>query len=350
MFCSTWATSILKQQSLCTPISCIQRFLRNSTFVRCIHGVSCNRSTRLRVPTMTTTSISCLCSPGTCTCTKSLYPTLHHFHSSFRFLSLTTRNAATSCSRAIMARERPSRSSMSSKNSIFPVQEPFHDNSGFVAHAHEMTLQSGNDAHASFRSLYRQCVAMAPSVLLVDPLYQIAAENSIKKMNRSDGDQAIISEFMHILQDAKLSGVTVVGVTRSEDLVLPRVIRAFDETVEFFTPSQRDRVRFFQLFIERSVSDEVDIASFSEQLGFLSYLLQSFHSSVLRSPGMISQPVCNQAFAIVLTSNKGRAAPVCFSASECMFPTTLVVKGSSIVPLIVLSLTISFLPSEEMPT
>ena len=139
-----------------------------------------------------------------------------------------------------------------------------------------MTLQSGNDAHASLRSLYRQCVAMAPSVLLVDPLYQIAADNPIKKMNRSDADHAIISEFMHILQDAKTSGVTVVGVTRSDDLVLPRVIRSFDETVEFFTPSQRDRVDFFRFFIQRSVSGEVDMASFSEQLGFLSYL---FHLS-----------------------------------------------------------------------
>ena len=150
-----------------------------------------------------------------------------------------------------------------------------------------MTLQSGNDAHASLRSLYRQCVAMAPSVLLVDPLYQIAAENPIKKMNRSDGDQAIISEFMHILQDAKMSGVTVVGVTRNADLVLPRVIRAFDETIEFFIPSQRDRVHFFQFVAQRSVSDEVDLASFSEQLGFLSYVMSSLFHVVPHSRGTI---------------------------------------------------------------
>ena len=210
-----------------------------------------------------------------------------------------------------------------------------------------MTLQSGNDAHASLRSLYRQCVAMAPSVLLVDPLYQFAAENPIKKMNRSDVDQAIISEFMHILQDAKSSGVTVVGVTRSEDLVLPRVIRAFDETVEFFTPSQRDRVRFFQFFIERSVCDEVDVASFSEQLGFLSYLFCSPYKSVPRFLGTILRHVCNHPFIIAITSKRAPVAPVCSSMSTNTYRIILAVKESSIVQSIVLSPIISLRPSEE---
>lgn len=113
-----------------------------------------------------------------------------------------------------------------------------------------MTIQSGSDAQTCLRSLYQQCVDMAPSVLLIDPLQEIAASNPSKPINRSDVDSALLSELHAILEDAKQSGVTIIGVVAQENTTLSKVIRAFDETVEFFIPSQHDRARYFRYVMD----------------------------------------------------------------------------------------------------
>ena len=126
----------------------------------------------------------------------------------------------------------------------------FSSSLGFIARIHEMTMQSGSDAQTCLRSLYQQCVELAPSVLLIDPLQEIAASNPSKPINRSDVDSALLSEFHAILENAKQSGVTIIGVVARENTTLPRVTRAFDETIEFFIPSQHDRARYFRYVMD----------------------------------------------------------------------------------------------------
>ena len=72
-----------------------------------------------------------------------------------------------------------------------------------------MTMTSGSDAQTCLHTLFRNCVNVAPSVLLIDPLQEIAAENPNRRINRSDVDQALLAELRHILEEAKTSGVTV---------------------------------------------------------------------------------------------------------------------------------------------
>ena len=115
-----------------------------------------------------------------------------------------------------------------------------------------MTLKSGSDAQACLRSIYQQCVEFAPSILLLDPLQEIAAENPTKHINRSDVDNALLSELHSIFEDAKKSGVTVIGITTRTETVLTRVARSFEETIELFVPSQQDRVRYFKYIFEKT--------------------------------------------------------------------------------------------------
>lgn len=78
---------------------------------------------------------------------------------------------------------------------------------------------------------------MAPSVLLIDPLQAIAADNQQKRMDRSDIDDALLVQLFHILKEAKESGVTVVGMMNDDMTILPSVTLGFDETVSFSTIS-----------------------------------------------------------------------------------------------------------------
>lgn len=115
-----------------------------------------------------------------------------------------------------------------------------------------MTLKSGSDAQACLRSIYQQCVEFAPSILLLDPLQEIAAENFTKHINRSDVDNALLSELHFIFEDAKKSGVTVIGITTRTETIIPRIARSFEETIELFVPSQQDRVRYFKYIFEKT--------------------------------------------------------------------------------------------------
>ena len=155
------------------------------------------------------------------------------------------------------------------KKWIFLVSVVFLSDVGLIARIHEMTMMSGNDAQTCLHSLFRDCVNLAPSVLLIDPLQEIAAENPNRRINRSDVDQALLAELRHILEESKHLGVTVIGVTTQESTCLSRVINAFDEKIEFFSPSQQDRAVYFQHLITHFIdmnSTSIDSSCFAEYL------------------------------------------------------------------------------------
>ena len=154
-----------------------------------------------------------------------------------------------------------------------------------------MTMTSGSDTQTCLHTLFRNCVNVAPSVLLIDPLQEIAAENPNRRINRSDVDQALLAELRHILEEAKTSGVTVIGVTTQESTCLSRVIHAFDEKIEFFSPSQQDRVTYFKHLINHYIdmnSTTMDASRYAEYLSLHSLdSLICFHID-LPSLGLIS--------------------------------------------------------------
>ena len=179
-----------------------------------------------------------------------------------------------------------------------------------------MTMKSGSDAQACLHSLFRNCVDMAPSVLLIDPLQEIAADNPNRRINRSDVDQALLSELRHILEEAKSSGVTIIGITTQENSCLSRVVRAFDEKIEFFSPSQQDRIAYFRHLINHFVdmsSTKIDPSRFAEYLSLHSFIfIISFHIDLL-SLGQILIIVSEMQWSHVPTPSRDVAHYVFFS-------------------------------------
>lgn len=195
------------------------------------------------------------------------------------------RKAVTSYFKENMVVEKQRFCIIFSKNWIFLVDVFTLSEIGFIARIHEMTMKSGSDAQACLHSLFRNCVDMAPSVLLIDPLQEIAADNPNRRINRSDVDQALLSELRHILEEAKSSGVTIIGITTQENSCLSRVVRAFDEKIGFFSPSQQDRIAYFRHLINHFVdmsSTKIDPSRFAEYLSLHSFIfIISFHIDLL---------------------------------------------------------------------
>lgn len=105
----------------------------------------------------------------------------------------------------------------------------------FVLHVYELTNIGGSDAFKVMENVFNRSKKMAPSVLLIDPLQAIAADNQQKRMDRSSVDDALLVQLFHILKEAKESGVTVVGMMNDDMTILPSVTLGFDETVCFST-------------------------------------------------------------------------------------------------------------------
>ncbi|KAK8797742.1 hypothetical protein WA171_005273 [Blastocystis sp. BT1] len=167
-----------------------------------------------------------------------------------------------------------------------------------------MTMTSGSDAQTCLHTLFRNCVNVAPSVLLIDPLQEIAAENPNRRINRSDVDQALLAELRHILEEAKTSGVTVIGVTTQESTCLSRVIHAFDEKIEFFSPSQQDRVTYFKHLINHYIDMNSTTMDASRYAEYLSLHSPSFSWSDINHCLRTALKVCSHSMS--------HSCPLCF--------------------------------------
>ena len=102
---------------------------------------------------------------------------------------------------------------------------------GVIANVPEMLLSKGSDAPLALRALFRQCVAMAPSILVLDPLTTLTARNPSRQIDLSPMDEAFLLELDRILEEAKENGVTMIGVTIEKSWVQDRILRLFDEQV-----------------------------------------------------------------------------------------------------------------------
>ena len=105
---------------------------------------------------------------------------------------------------------------------------------GVIANVPEMLLSKGSDAPLALRALFRQCVAMAPSILVLDPLTTLTARNPSRRIDLSPMDEAFLLELDRILEEAKENGVTMIGVTIEKSWVQDRILRLFDEEVPLF--------------------------------------------------------------------------------------------------------------------
>ena len=112
-----------------------------------------------------------------------------------------------------------------------------------------MLLSKGSDAPLALRALFRQCVEMAPSILVIDPLTTLAARNSSRQIDFSPMDETFLSELCRMLEEAKERGVTMIGVTLDPSMIQKRVLQCFDEQVRFsifLFDSFSGRVRYSQ--------------------------------------------------------------------------------------------------------
>ena len=107
-------------------------------------------------------------------------------------------------------------------------------NRGVIANVPDMLLSKGSDAPLVLRALFRQCVAMAPSILVIDPLTTLTAHNPSRQIDLSPMDEAFLLELDRILEEARENGVTVIGVTIEKSWVQERILRLFDEQVAVF--------------------------------------------------------------------------------------------------------------------
>ena len=103
-----------------------------------------------------------------------------------------------------------------------------------IANVPDMLLSKGSDAPLALRALFRQCVAMAPSILVIDPLTTLTAHNPSRQIDLSPMDEAFLLELDRILEEARENGVTVIGVTIEKSWVQERILRLFDEQVPVF--------------------------------------------------------------------------------------------------------------------
>ena len=157
--------------------------------------------------------------------------------SSFRLdsiISLTERLAAIFCSLELQELAKPPgftrlRSNLTClvPNSCLPFIK------GICANVPAMLLSKGSDAPLALRALFRQCVEMAPSILVLDPLTTLAVRNPSRQIDMSLMDQAFLSELCRILEEAKEGGVTLIGVTIDKALIQERILQSFDEQVLF---------------------------------------------------------------------------------------------------------------------
>lgn len=121
--------------------------------------------------------------------------------------------------------------------------------SGLTVDVPEMLRCKGSDAPIALRELFTCCRKVAPSLLVIDPLNVLAADNSSRRIDRSEMDLTFLSELIRILEDARLSGVTIIGVTSDEMHVQNRILHAFDESVQF---GDCFHSRFIALFLANS--------------------------------------------------------------------------------------------------
>lgn len=101
----------------------------------------------------------------------------------------------------------------------------------FILHVYDMTIQCGSDAYKAMEVMYTQAKQVAPSVLLIDPLYMIAADNKHKRIDRSDVDTSLLQLLSHIMKEGKEHGVTVIGVMNDDTMITSSVLNHFDEKV-----------------------------------------------------------------------------------------------------------------------